>query len=744
MPKRGIGAVTLSKCGEEAERNGLSLWALISKHCHGEIKLEVDLSRVTKKLLPFVQLIEAMRRRLEGTGSSIGGDNNEEDAEDAKDDPSATTVAKMHNLIQLIEALIEQLNYRNYIGEEFGAEDEARWGNVDEFLTLASEFMNNAPQLLQEDELPCIAGVEQTNTPDVLDKFLANIALSADADKDKGDGDGGDGQKKPMVTISTIHAAKGLEWPVVFIPGAYDGSLPHSRAEDTGEERRLLYVAMTRAQCLLSISFPVFGHQPGYGTSSGDGDEQALSRFLEPVAEAWFAERGPAYDRALLEEMGDILGRPVPSNEAIYGSLPPGALLDDSVYPLDPAEERRLRDDDEESYRPRTGGVVQSSKRRRLAADTTAYTPATGTAGGGSSAGPWPWSYKTTMDAAASYPGFTAASTYQPALPEEAEAQGSADSGAKRKRGPLPAGQQTIMQSFVRSNSSTTTAHEDAVPKDETGLPAQRPLNTAFQRPHGIFSVQQQQQQQPGRASLPAGSIAPELTGRSIGGVRANMMPTAGGDSRRGVADAMAAPRPYAHFSSSPTRPLVAAETTPGLHVPAAAPLPPPETAPDPNAVLPRFHHHHLPAGSSSHRGPTYGLPRNLGRLRPLQPRQSPASRVNTTHRQPAGRGKENIAPAAARTGVKPNVKPDVKPAVAAQPAATFHSTTIGNVHGRGTGMQDRKPQVGTAARNGDGGYKGYGGYSGYGGYGGYASGGGVPDALRKPFKPPTIRRPVE
>ena len=48
----------------------------------------------------------------------------------------------------------------------------------------------------------------------------------------------------------------GLEWPVVFVPGVYQGSIPHSRAEDVDEERRLLYVAMTRAQGLLYLSFP--------------------------------------------------------------------------------------------------------------------------------------------------------------------------------------------------------------------------------------------------------------------------------------------------------------------------------------------------------------------------------------------------------------------------------------------------------------------------------------------------------
>ena len=62
---------------------------------------------------------------------------------------------------------------------------------------------------------------------------------------------------QPRVVIFTKYTdGVGLEWPVVFIPGLYQGSIPHLRAEDTDEERRLLYVAMTRAQSLLYLSFP--------------------------------------------------------------------------------------------------------------------------------------------------------------------------------------------------------------------------------------------------------------------------------------------------------------------------------------------------------------------------------------------------------------------------------------------------------------------------------------------------------
>jgi DNA helicase II / ATP-dependent DNA helicase PcrA len=62
----------------------------------------------------------------------------------------------------------------------------------------------------------------------------------------------------PKVKISfEFSDVLGLEWPVVFIPGIYQGSIPHSKSEDVDEERRLLYVAMTRAESLLYLSLPI-------------------------------------------------------------------------------------------------------------------------------------------------------------------------------------------------------------------------------------------------------------------------------------------------------------------------------------------------------------------------------------------------------------------------------------------------------------------------------------------------------
>ena len=110
-----------------------------------------------------------------------------------------------------------------------------------------------------------IEDLEQTTSTvaeEALSKFLANVALATEIQRED-ESDEGSSTPQSRVTISTIHAAKGLEWPVVFIPSAYEGSIPHCRAEDTDEERRLLYVAMTRAQALLYMSCPVKNSQKG-------------------------------------------------------------------------------------------------------------------------------------------------------------------------------------------------------------------------------------------------------------------------------------------------------------------------------------------------------------------------------------------------------------------------------------------------------------------------------------------------
>lgn len=152
---------------------------------------------------------------------------------------------------ELLDAILDQINYRAYL-EDGTEEGEDRWANVM--------------------ELRGVAGMEEGLS---LADFLQQVALVAETDNLDTD------TKAP--TLLTLHAAKGLEFLVVFISGLEDGLLPHSRSidsrEDLAEERRLFYVGLTRAKDLLFLSHAF------RRTSWGDSSVGVPSRFLNDIPE---------------------------------------------------------------------------------------------------------------------------------------------------------------------------------------------------------------------------------------------------------------------------------------------------------------------------------------------------------------------------------------------------------------------------------------------------------------------------
>ena len=147
-------------------------------------------------------------------------------------------------LTDLIKFLLEEIHYKEWL--EKGREGEKRWENVQELLTVANRYDN-------------------LNPPEGLNRFLEDVSLIQDVEdlKNKGDnfykGDKGNNSgKNNAVSLMTLHSAKGLEFPVVFIVGMEEGLLPHSRSirmSQEGnlnfqleEERRLCYVGITRAK----------------------------------------------------------------------------------------------------------------------------------------------------------------------------------------------------------------------------------------------------------------------------------------------------------------------------------------------------------------------------------------------------------------------------------------------------------------------------------------------------------------
>ncbi len=167
----------------------------------------------------------------------------------------------------LLEALLSQTGYVEALEAERTIEAQGRIENLEELVGVAREF-------------------DAASEPgeDTLDVFLQQIALVADADTRR--------DEEHMVTLMTLHNAKGLEYPIVFIIGCEDGVFPHSRALEEGgleEERRLFYVGVTRAMRDLCLSYArrraVFGSQT-YGLRSRFLDEipaNLTDREDEPV-----------------------------------------------------------------------------------------------------------------------------------------------------------------------------------------------------------------------------------------------------------------------------------------------------------------------------------------------------------------------------------------------------------------------------------------------------------------------------
>ncbi|TQV97534.1 ATP-depentend DNA helicase [Cordyceps javanica] len=408
VPKRGIGAVTINTLLEEAEVGKRSLWQVLVDHCEGTHLVRLTRPQENKIRGELIRTISSLRRQVE-------------DVEVGKPQP----------LIEVIQRLMTQLNYEEFLKKEFGEDHEGRWATVQEFVNLATDFMMDHGDS-GEDALPDIEEVEQQGAESLLGRFLANISLSSASQQDQKDGD-----TSEIVTICTIHAAKGLEWPIVFIPCVYNGSIPHSRSEDSDEERRLLYVAMTRAKALLYLSCP-------NTTSWGHGDAE-LSSFVSEFADKVFADQGPSFHAHIMEEIAKILGRSAPSEKTVFDQLPPMFSTEDDLFPVDPSFREQIMKCLPNS-RARHG---DTGKRQRIS-------------GPGSAAEvDWTPGYKTTMQESSNFtmknlPGFMTASARQNmAAAEEAE-----DRAAKmnaNKTGPKRKHDQHSLLGYVTSGLPVVT-----------------------------------------------------------------------------------------------------------------------------------------------------------------------------------------------------------------------------------------------------------------------------------------------
>jgi DNA helicase-2/ATP-dependent DNA helicase PcrA len=313
VPGRKIGETTIKVLLEMAEKKKKTLYETIHDASRGKISWSPKVTPAAQKSIQsFINIMEKAMTQL-------------------NEDEDKTT------LVDILQQLLSTISYEHYLRSQYGPEDfEARWANIQELLFQAREASN--PLNSDSDTLLSIDGLLQqqlpTGTPRAsLDRFLSNAALSNERLPDP--------NSEPIkeLTISTIHAAKGLEWPIVFIPAVYEGSIPHSRADDTDEERRLLYVAMTRAQGLLYLSCPWRGMTEKVKLSSFV-DNSKITRLL--------AKRGPSLSFSNVQTLADILRLNCPTELQIEKTIEEAVMegmnsrLDDRISDLDPAERDKV------------------------------------------------------------------------------------------------------------------------------------------------------------------------------------------------------------------------------------------------------------------------------------------------------------------------------------------------------------------------------------------------------------------
>lgn len=204
VPKRGIGATTLNRVQEYADAHDISFYNAL----RGAEEI-TTLGRAASKIKPFVMFIQSMRSKAEILGVS-----------------------------ELLRDIIEQTGYVTELEAEDTEEAKARIENIDELISKAAAY-----------EDAC----EENGEPASLSGFLEEVALVADIDSLDEDQD--------YVILMTLHSAKGLEFPQVYLAGMEDGLFPSymsivadDAAAELEEERRLAYVGITRAKQNLAIT----------------------------------------------------------------------------------------------------------------------------------------------------------------------------------------------------------------------------------------------------------------------------------------------------------------------------------------------------------------------------------------------------------------------------------------------------------------------------------------------------------
>ena len=240
-PKRGIGKTSLDKIQEISDKTGISMYEIIKN------AQEYELNRVYLSSRDFINQIEELRNK--------------------KDELKIS---------DLIKQTLKITGYTKALEQENSIEAETRIENLEEFLTVAIEF-------------------EEQSADNTLAEFLENITLSSDIDNLE--------DQEDSVTLMTLHSAKGLEFPVVFLVGMEEGIFPGYKSigepKELEEERRLFYVGITRAKQYLYLTCAK--HRTIFGSTSYN----QVSRFVKEIPEE------------LLEGYAEVVERNTSNNDNI-------------------------------------------------------------------------------------------------------------------------------------------------------------------------------------------------------------------------------------------------------------------------------------------------------------------------------------------------------------------------------------------------------------------------------------------
>lgn len=336
-PSRGVGPATAKSLLEEAEAKKTTLWTLLREAVQGHSKPITKISKAAEGGMgTLVSIVITTRNKMLDSSSKVSPED-------------------------LLRQLIKKLAFEAYLKKTHAEDHEARWANIEELVAQATEYSveGGGGSGEEDDNLPRIEGLEQEKgnaAEDALSKFLANVALATELQREEEDSAGTSPQSQ--VTISTIHAAKGLEWPVVFVPSAYKGCIPHSRAENTDEERRLLYVAMTRPQALLYMSCP---------TKDSKKEETILSPFLSTKEVGQYTTNvGPSINATTVNDLCRILSRDGPEETQIIEASKTLTSHHDDLWPLNDEEDLKAIASRKSKWDNSSYGIEACAKRRRL------------------------------------------------------------------------------------------------------------------------------------------------------------------------------------------------------------------------------------------------------------------------------------------------------------------------------------------------------------------------------------------